>query len=309
MDRLTVLLLRLIALLPLPAVHALGAAAGWLAGRLPLKMTRIARINIDLCLADLPAAERRRILHACMVETGKMFAENGPMQLWPAGRVQALAREVEGFGAVREAMSAGRGVIIASPHLGCWEMVGMFISTHYTMTTLYRPQKGALNDLLVAGRERSGARLAPADARGVRRLLAVLKEGGMVGILPDQDPGRNGGIFAPFFGVTANTMVLPAKMVRRTGAALFFAWAERLPRGRGYRLHFVPADPTVGDPDLERAATALNAGMEGLIRRRPEQYWWSYPRFRWGPEGRTGLYRSTSRRDSRERAERPMSGE
>jgi KDO2-lipid IV(A) lauroyltransferase len=111
---------------------------------------------------------------------------------------------------------------------------------------------------------------------GVRAMLRALRAGEAVGILPDQVPGEGEGEWAPFFGEPAWTMTLPRRLAQATGAAVVVAVGERVPGG--WRLH------------LERLAEAptpeaLNACMERLIRRWPDQYLWGYNRYK-RPAGR-----------------------
>ena len=107
-----------------------------------------------------------------------------------------------------------------------------------------------------------------------REALPVIRyrTGELTAILPDQDPGRGSGLFAPFFGVPANTSVLIPRLLQRTGARAFLVACVRLPAGRGFALHFVPAADALHDPDVERATAAMNADIERLVRRFPEQY-------------------------------------
>jgi KDO2-lipid IV(A) lauroyltransferase len=101
----------------------------------------------------------------------------------------------------------------------------------------------------------------------------------VVGLLPDQVPSRGEGVWAPFFGRPAYTMTLPARLAREHGALVLLVWARRLPRGAGFTLHWHRLDtPLTGEAMAD--ATILNAAMEGLIRACPEQYLWSYKRYK-----------------------------
>lgn len=281
----------LLARLPLRANHWLGSALGWTGYVLPTRWRRVSRINIDLCFPELSARERRRLIGKSLVETGKMLTETAALLLWDGRRVLDLVKKVAGEDAVRDAMKQGKGVILATPHLGAWELAGLYCSSRWPLTSLYRPlPASALDALIRAGRERLGARLVPTDASGVRALYHALGRGEAVGILPDQNPGRGTGVFAPFFGVAANTMVLLPRLAQKTGATLIYVVAERLPRGRGYHVHFYPAGNEIGAAGIETAARHLNQELETRVRERPEQYWWSYKRFRTRPEGEPKIY-------------------
>ncbi len=289
--RIVPVLFRVIAYLPLPLAQGLGAALGGLLSLFPNETRRVARRNIYRCFPDWSPAQRRRLLRQSLRQTGRTAAETAAIWLWPLPRVLLRVREVEGEELLQQGMARGRGVIMLSPHLGSWEMSGLYLSAQWGITSMYRPPKlMAMNALMQQGRERGGARLVPTDASGVRALLRALRQGRMIGILPDQDPERESGVFAPFFGHPANTMVLLPKLARKSGATVLFIYAERLSRGRGFRLHIRPAPDGIDDADLGRAAASLNQGVEACVRQLPVQYQWGYKRFKGQPEGEPDFY-------------------
>ena len=284
-------LLRAFAALPLRAAQALGAALGLLLAVTPNTARRITAINLALCFPELDENTRARLARRSLIETGKTAAETGALWFWDKPRLLELMRTVSGKEAADAALQRGRGVIFISPHLGAWEMAGLYISAHYPMTTLYRPPRlAALEELSRAARARLGARVVPTDAGGIRALYQGLARGEVLGILPDQNPEPGSGVFAPFFGVPAYTMVLIARLARKTGAAVFTAYAQRLPRGAGYHLHFQPVPEAIASADPEQAAALLNQAIEACVRACPEQYQWSYKRFRVRPEGSGKVY-------------------
>lgn len=284
--------LRGCAALPLSLLHAGGVVIGVLLWLLPNNQRRIAAINLRVCLPELGAAARRRLLRRSLIETSKTILELGPLLLWNGERALRLVQKVTNEAAWDSALAEGRGAIAITPHLGAWEMAGLYLSSHGPLTTLYRPSRlgAALDRLISAGRGRLGARLVPTTGRGVRQLLEALNNGTALGILPDQDPGPEGGIYVPFFGQPANTMVLLSRLAGKRHTPVFLLYAERLSRGRGYRLHYERLPDAVCQPDLASATAALNAAIEQAIRRRPEQYLWSYKRFKRRPPGWTPLY-------------------
>ncbi|HEB91877.1 MAG TPA: hypothetical protein ENI94_00075 [Gammaproteobacteria bacterium] len=289
--RIVPILFRAIAHLPLPLAQGLGAALGGLLSLFPNETRRVARRNIYRCFPDWSPAQRRRLLRQSLRQTGRTAAETAAIWLWPLPRVLPQVRAVEGEELLQQGMARGRGVIMLSPHLGSWEMAGLYLSVQWGITSMYRPPKlMAMNALMQQGRERGGAHLVPTDASGVRALLRTLRQGGMIGILPDQDPERESGVFAPFFGHPANTMVLLPKLARKSGATVLFIYAERLPQGRGFRLHIRSAPAGIDDADLGRAAASLNQGVEACVRQLPVQYQWGYKRFKGQPEGEPDFY-------------------
>ena len=248
------------------------------------------RTNLRLCWPELSVAARRRIERASLAETGQTIAEFPALWCWPAARVLALAREVRGEQPFLAACARG-GVLLLTPHLGAWEFSGLYVGSRVRLTALYKPPPIAeMETFYTVARQRTGARLVPADASGVRALHRALREGEVAGVLPDQDPGLGSGLFVPFFGPLANTTTLIVKLLERTSSPLFLCWSERIPGG--FRVHFVEAqEPELRCGDVPRAAAAMNRELERLIRTAPEQYLWSYKRFRNRPVGEPDLYR------------------
>jgi KDO2-lipid IV(A) lauroyltransferase len=147
-----------------------------------------------------------------------------------------------------------------------------------------------LDDLSRQGRGRAGGKVVATDASGVRTLLINLRRGEILGILPDQDPGDESGVFAPFFGIAASTMTLVSRLARKTGVPVFLTWAERLPRGGGYALHLRDLPEVTAAASLEESVAALNRGVEAAVRSLPAQYLWVYKRFKTRPVGAEKLY-------------------
>ena len=284
-------LLRLVALLPLALAQAIGAGIGWLLWRIPNGPRQVAERNLAACLPEWSAAERDRLLRRNLMETGKGFMELGALWRWPGARVLALVQGVvAGEEALAAAVRAGRGAILLTPHLGSWEMAGLYYSSRHPLTILYRPSRVGLDDISRQGRGRFGGQVVATDPSGVRALLTSLRAGQVLGILPDQDPGDERGVFTPFFGRAANTMTLAPRLALKTGAPVFLTWAERLPRGRGYVLHLRELPDVVAAASLDAAAAALNRGVEAAVRSLPTQYLWAYKRFKTRPPGAARLY-------------------
>jgi KDO2-lipid IV(A) lauroyltransferase len=276
----TRILIRLTAWLPLRVLHAIGRALGWLACRLSTREHRVAHGNIARCFPELPAGERRALVAATMREAGCGVTELAAIFGREPAAVLGLVRAVDGAEHLSAALARGRGVLIAAPHLGCWEILNLWVSTQAPLSILYRvPTREAFESLLLAARTRGGVEALRAEPAAVRQLIRRLKEGRVVGILPDQRARHGEGLTSIFFGQPTRTMTLLSRLAARTGAVVLVAWAERLPHGAGFVLHFAPADPSVAGEDLASAVQALDADLEHAVRRAPAQYQWTYKRF------------------------------
>ena len=262
--------LRLFSRLPLPLAHACGALLGG-ASLLYGRHRALLRENLELTGLYSPLR-----LFQAGVELGKGLAELPLVWLAPLPRVFGLIREVRGWEHIEAAR--GRGVALLAPHLGCWEICGMFIASRLPFTALYTPPRQEwVHTMMRDGRERAGLKTVPPTTGGVRALLGRLKAGEATFILPDQSANRGEGLWIRFLGHPAYLPSLPYRLVASTGATPLLVFAERLSWGRGYRLHI---EPLVVDGSREDIARAACAAISDLIRRHPAQYLWSYRLFR-----------------------------
>lgn len=268
-------LFRTVALLPLPVLHALGRCLGRLIYAFPGRYRQ--RLQANAAQAGYTDAAFARRAAA---ETGAMMMEMP--KVWFRTE-ESLAKTVsDDLHVIEAAHAENRGILFLTPHLGCFEITARYIATagKTPMTVMFRPPRiRAFAPLLETARNTPGLKAVPATMQGVREFVRTLRRGGAVGLLPDQAPSEGDGVWAPFFGRLAYTMTLPGKLASQTQVAVIVVAGERLPRGRGWRVHF----SRVPDPlptDAHAQATVLNAAMEKMIRHVPDQYLWSYNRYK-----------------------------
>lgn len=277
-------LIRLFASRSLKFNHRLGALLGWLFWIAGGKARKTAEANIARCLPALSTAEQTALARQSLIETGKTLTELGPTWFWPRQQTEDMVIAIDRRALIDQALAKGCGAILLAPHLGAWELGGLITAANYPLTVLYRPpREPAFEQLLNQVRQRFGARVAPANRHGVKQLLLALRRGELIAILPDQEPSAGEGQFAPFFGHPAYTLTLVHSLIQKTGATAFFGWMERLPDSGGFRLHYSEVPAAVSSPDPNESLAAMNQGIEALIRLRPEQYQWTYRRFRREP--------------------------
>ena len=271
-----IIVFRFLARCSLATLHHLGALLGWLTWLASPTYRRHLRENMALALGAEHAQQARA---AAIAHAGRTSLELPRLWLHPLDDTVGLVREVCGWEYVEAARLAGKGILFLTPHLGCFEITAQYYSHSAPISVLYRPPKQKwLQTMIEEGRARPQLQLAPADLSGVRTLLKALRRGEAVGMLPDQAPRRGEGRWIDFFGRPAYTMTLAGKL-SESGATVLLAWGERLPRGEGYRLHFMPPQQPVTGSTEERAA-CISREMEGLIRQCPEQYLWGYNRYK-----------------------------
>ena len=266
-------LIRMLAKLPLPVLHGLGRFLGLCVYAMPGRYRK--RLRANARQAGYPDAAFARRAAA---QTGAMILETPKVWLRTEECVKHVSSDQEKV--VQDAIAEGRGILYLTPHLGCFEITARYMAKYGPLTVMYRPPRhAALEPAMEEARNIKGLQAVPATMQGVRHFVRALKRGEAVGMLPDQVPSSGDGVWAPFFGRPALTMTLAGKLARQTGVAVIMLAGERLPRGQGWRMHYLRLpDPLPSDP--EELASLINATMEKLIKRFPEQYLWSYNRYK-----------------------------
>lgn len=265
-------LLRLFSSLPLRIIHGIGRAGGRLLYALPGGYRRHVQRNAAQAGFNAP-----RFARQAAAETGAMMSELP--RVW--FRSDACMAQVicEDWNVIEEALAERNGLIMLTPHLGCFELAARYAAQRIPLTIMFRPhRKALLRGLLDAVRETSNLKAVPATSEGVRSFVRALRQGDAVGLLPDQAP-KGDGVWVPFFGRPAYTMTLPGKLAKQTNAALIIAAGERLPGGRGWRMHVKRLTGPLPD-GAEAQAAWINAEMEEMVRRFPQQYLWGYNRYK-----------------------------
>ena len=259
---------------PLWALHALGWLGGWLVWVLsPTYRQRFVHNarQAGLSLWDVLGA---------IGQTGCMSSELPRLWLGRPVPVQWASDQ-----AAADAYAAGQGVLFLTPHMGCFEVTAQALASrfgaeHGPLTVLYRPSRHAgLGEVMEQARNRPGLEAVPTTLAGVRQMIKALRSGHAVGLLPDQVPPDGMGQWAPFFGKSAYTMTLAARLAAQTGARVVLIWGERLSWGRGFRLHTQALGHDLS-ADLAVAVVQINQAMERLILSCPAQYLWGYARYK-----------------------------
>jgi KDO2-lipid IV(A) lauroyltransferase len=272
---------RLLSRLPLPWLQTLGAGLGWMVWWASpsyrhrfLQNTQAAGLHWDQVKPAVAAA-------------GMVLAELPWLWMRPASKRLDVPLHWDGLNHLTDALQQGRGMILLSPHLGCWELGAQMMAEHLgpvhgPMWVMYRPARKAwLRDLVAGSRQRPFLQAAPANQSGVRQLLRTLRQGGYTAILPDQVPPQGQGVWSRFFGRDVYTITLAVRLARQTGAQVVMGWCERLPKGQGFISHFEPWDHAGlqgAHVSLEDTVLAMNQHIEAMVRRAPGQYLWGYAR-------------------------------
>ena len=195
----------------------------------------------------------------------------------------------EGLENFEQARGQGKGVLVATGHLGNWEL-SAFAHAYLTapMHIVVRPiDNPGIDALVETRRELSGNRAIPKKdaARGILRALAA---GEAVGVLIDQNTTADQGVFIDFFGVKACAGSAFVKLAHHSGAAVvpgYALWSDK--EGR-YVLYFEPVVAMTGD--IQQDTQNVHARLEAAIRKHPEQWLWIHRRWKTRPSGEKPIY-------------------
>ena len=266
--------LNLIAVLPLSIAQVIGASLG--------------------VLAYLGSSHYRSLFHPQYQAV--VTAKNLPFKLWEAIRAsgmlfsdslwiwrnpqKALALvEVQNWDVVEAAINEGHGLVMLTPHLGGFEIIPRVLAQHFPATILYRPSRQAwLNEVVEEGRAYPNMHFVPTNLNGVRQMTRALTRGEAIGILPDQVPSGGEGVWVPFFGRPAYTTPLPARLANRNNTPVVMFTAKRKGLGQGWLMQATRLSPLSEDATI--GAAELNVAIENAVLVAPEQFIWSYNRYK-----------------------------
>jgi KDO2-lipid IV(A) lauroyltransferase len=271
-------LLRLLALLPFPALLATGRVLGALLRHLPISFVRTARRNIELCFPELDAPAREKLLDEHFKSLGMALMEV-PLAWWITPTQLAKIVRIEGAENLHAAIARGQGVILLTAHFTSLELAGRTLLAIAPVKFLYRPTK---NEVLAyaLNRFRTGYGGRPIPKDDIRAFIGALKKNECVWYAPDQSYRKKGAEMVPLFGIPAATNTLTSRLARMTGAAVLPYFLQRLPGAQGYLatihppLENFPSDCSVSDTER------FNRMIEAQVRIAPEQYLWIHRRFK-----------------------------
>jgi len=282
-----IVFMQVIALLPLSWIRALGAGLGWVLYVLVGSRRRVVQSNLSLCFPERSEAERRKLTQQTFVYFAQAFMDRAWLWHAPKSWVQ---RRVQLSGAVHELAGTDPTVIFLPHFIGldaAW--AGVALRVPRLSTTIYTDQSNKLVDQwILRGRQRFGHLRLFGRIEGVKPIVAALREGQPLYLLPDMDFGPDESVFVPFYGVATATVPSLSRFAR-LGRAKLVPLLPRLTKA-GYEVQVLPAwDDFPGDDPV--ADTALmNARLQDYIATMPAQYYWVHKRFKTRPDGAPSLY-------------------
>lgn len=265
---------------------AVGARIGGL-GFAPFKIRRgVAEEQIAKAFPELSAERVSAIARDSYENLGRTAMETMLLASRSREDVLGMFGEVEGWHFVEERLAAGNGLMLASGHVGNWELGGAYLAARgLPISAVARHMANPLVDrYLTRTRERLGLNVIH-DEQAVRKVPRAIREGGAVAFLVDQAAAGLASTWVPFFGRLAKTPRGPAVFALRLHAPIVFAGVSRLPDGR-FKFSFEPVEvPRTGvtDTDVDAIVAAYTARLERFVRTVPGQYMWQHRRWKHSP--------------------------
>ncbi|WP_333606702.1 LpxL/LpxP family Kdo(2)-lipid IV(A) lauroyl/palmitoleoyl acyltransferase [Arsukibacterium sp.] len=276
-------LMWLLSWLPYRVLMLLGAALGRLLHKTLKSRAKVARRNLQLCFPDMPDAERESLLKRNFEESGKALFETIISWWWPRWRFAKLAH-FSGYHHLKDAIAAGKGVLLLSGHFLHLEAAGRVIGLTHPSVGFYRPHNNPLMDYLqYHGRIKSNKYMI--GKREVKALIHALNEQEVCFYLPDQDYGRNKAEFVPFFAV-ADTATTTGTLLfaKAANCVVIPIYSYRLPDYKGYQIEILPPLEQFPTGDDKADVIRVNQWVEQAVLKHPEQYMWLHRRFKTRPE-------------------------
>ena len=287
MARLLIVFMRFLAWWPLPLLRGLGAVLGLVLYALARERRHVADVNLALCFPQWSHAQRRQVVRLHFVCVMQSLLDRA--WLWHAP-VRVLQKRLQVRGDLLALQQEG-GVVVFAPHFVGLDAGGVALTLvqDVPMASIYVPQRGqALDDWVRHGRNRNGRNRLYERHAGVKPLVAGLRQGEKLYLLPDMDFGAAESVFVPFFDVQAATLPSLSRFARLGRAQVLTVVSRMTPWG--YQVEV--GEPWGGFPsdDVMADTRRMNQALEAQVQTMPEQYYWVHKRFKTRPPGSDPVY-------------------
>lgn len=272
--------LKVISRFPLSFLQLLASCIAILLYSFNSSLKRITGINLKLAYPELDETAYQALLKKSLKSQCMTYIES--IKCWGMPPEYSLnqIKNIYGEQHLTEALANKKGVIVVVAHLGCWELLNAWLNLHAAPMIMYKPNKHkAVDRFMLEARQRLNATLVPTDENGVRAIFKHLKKGGLTVILPDHLPKASGGIYSEFFGQKTLSTTLVSKLASKTQCNIVGLSCIR-DETSGFNVYCSPLSDQILSKDLQTSVDSLNQNLENMINVAPEQYVWSYKRFR-----------------------------
>lgn len=287
-------MLKGLGLLPRSIAPSVAAGVTRICYALSPKLKKTAEINLKIAFPDWNDAQRQRVIRGMVRNLGRMAAEFARLPKYTRENIEQVV-VLDGNDNFLEGQRRGKGVLFLTGHIGAWELSSFAHALYgYPLHYTARPIGNARIDGLVNGYRCLSGNRPIFKNESARQMLKVLKEGGTVGILADQNTMPEEAVFVDFFGKAASTSTGIARLALHTDAAVvpgYAIWDDRLGK---YRLRFEPALQLIRtdhpEQDIFENTRRFSKVLEGIIREYPDQWVWVHGRWSTRPNREPPLY-------------------
>jgi KDO2-lipid IV(A) lauroyltransferase len=275
------LLLKFIAILPLSFLQRIARGAAYLLFHTNSSIKRITTINLRLAYPELNEQALNKRIRLGIQSQCMTYIEFVKCWGMPPQYSLDLLKNIHGADLLKKALTNQKGVIVVIPHFGCWELLNAWLNVYTQPMIMYKPDKiKGVNRYILDARQRFNATLVPTDETGIRQIFKHLKQGGLTVVLPDHLPKASGGIYSHFFQQNTLSATLVSKMAAKTQCNVIGLSCIRNPELSSFDVHCTELPQMILSKDLQQSVDSLNLAMQEMIQLAPEQYIWSYKRFR-----------------------------
>ena len=274
-------LLKIISLFPLSFLQYIARGIAHLLYYSDSSIKRITTINLQLAYPELDPIALQKRVHLSIQSQCQTYIEF--LKCWgmPPQYNLDLLKNIHGESVLTEALANKKGVIVVIPHFGCWELLNAWLNVYTQPMIMYKPYKTkGVNRYILEARQKFNATLVPTDEKGIRSIFRHLKQGGLTVILPDHLPKPSGGIYSYFFQQNTLSTTLVSKMAAKTQCNVIGLSCIRNADAAGFDVYCTELSQDILSTDLQLSVDSLNLAMQDIINQAPEQYIWSYKRFR-----------------------------
>jgi KDO2-lipid IV(A) lauroyltransferase len=274
-------LLKCIAILPLSFLQKIASWVAFFLFHTHSNIKRITSINLQLAYPELDEIALQQRIRLSIRSQCLTYIEFIKCWGMPPQYSLDLLKNVHGAERLEDALANQKGVIVVIPHFGCWELLNAWLNVYTQPMIMYKPDKiKGVNRYILNARQKFNATLVPTDDTGIRQIFRHLKQGGLTVVLPDHLPKASGGIYSHFFQQNTLSATLVSKMAAKTQCNVIGLSCIRNPELSSFDVHCIDLPTSIQSSDLQQSVDSLNLAMQEMIHLAPEQYIWSYKRFR-----------------------------
>jgi Kdo2-lipid IVA lauroyltransferase/acyltransferase len=207
---------------------------------------------------------------------------------WSGPEIASQVIQGKGWENLDRALARGKGVLVASAHLGNWELMAGCLASRYQVSAVAQSLYDSRFDEIVTNFREKNLKVSMIKrGMALRGILQALKENRLLIALLDQDTGKDG-VFVPFFGKQAWTQSGIARIAQKTGAALVPVFVLRGANGR-FEIHVEKEIklPRTGDTekDILETVKRYTEVIENYVKTYPDQWMWMHERWKTRPPG------------------------